>query len=199
MTPRKRRLPLLSKLMLLTGLPIALAIVLGLVGILGTSSMQTQTANVTNAQMPAIWRMSMVDMCHDGLMGVAYHSLVLAEHGTPAERQEIMNEARAFDASFKTHLDALENLELTSATRAAVAAARPRIENYAAVGIRLTTAAAEEGAEAARGMMREFQAAFDELETANVTLGGLIESDAQAASDAAIATAETVRDRKSVV
>jgi len=193
MNARPRRLPLLSKLMLLTGLPIAMAIVLGIVGVMGTSTMHTQTANVTNAQMPALWRMAMIDMCHDGLMGVVYHSLVMAEHGTPEERQEVAAEAVAFQGNFNEHLNALEELELTAATREALNKARPRIENYADVGIRLTKTAAEQGGEAGRNMMGEFQASFDELETANVELGGLIEADAQQAAASAIATAESVR------
>lgn len=193
MNARPRRLPLLSKLMLLTGLPIAMAIVLGIVGIMGTSSIQTQTTNVTNAQMPAIWRMGMIDMCHDGLMGVAYHSLVMADHGTPAERQAVAAEAVEIQGNFAEHLKALDALELTPATREALNKARPRIENYANVGIQLTKTAADDGGEAGRNMMAEFQAAFDELETANVELDRLIEADAQQASSTAIATAESVR------
>ena len=176
-------------MMLLTGLPLATAIAIGIAGITGTDNMHTQIDDVANCQLPATYRMAMIDMCHDGLMGCVYQTLVVAEHGTAAETRAVANDATEFLDNFHEHLAELDKLALTPATKAAIDTARPRIEHYGQLGIRLTTAAAEQGAEAGRKLMPDFQASFDELETANVTLSGLIEADAKRSVAAAMATA----------
>jgi methyl-accepting chemotaxis protein len=189
MSKRTRRLPLSSKLMLLTGLPLASALTISAACIIGTSNMHEQIVDVATCQLPATYRMGMIDMCHDGLMGCAYHALVVAEHGAQQDVQGVAKEAEEYRASFAEHLEALEKLPLANSTRTALNETRPRIENYAELGIRLTKTAAAQGAGAGRAFMPEFQAGFDELEVACEALSGLIEKDAMRSVEIAVASA----------
>ncbi|MCB9875982.1 MAG: methyl-accepting chemotaxis protein [Planctomycetes bacterium] len=179
--------------MLLTGLPLVTAIAIGTVGALGVGSMHRQIVDVASCQLPATRRMGLTDMCHDGLMGCGYRAIVLAEQGDTAGSQQTVEEARAFQASFREHLDALQELPLYPPTRAAMDAARPKVEAYAALGLEVARVASEQGATAASAMMPRFQAAFDELEEALGALGELVEQDAATASASAVAAADETR------
>ncbi|HEB54105.1 MAG TPA: HAMP domain-containing protein [bacterium] len=188
-----RRLPLSTRLMLTTGLPLVAAVAIGLLGLHGTSRMNEATIDVAECQLPATWHMGLLDMNHDGLMGCAYRAIILAEHGTTEERASAAEDGAAFQRNFHEHLTALDELPLSAATQAALNEAKPVMENYAELGAELTKVAAEQGAEPAREMVPALQSAFDQLEVAFVKLGGLVEEDARRSAEAALALSGDVQ------
>jgi len=192
-TAKPRRLPLSRRLVLLTGIPLAVAIAIAAVAVFGTARMDREIQDVTKCQLPATWHMAMVDMCHDGLLGCAYRALIVSEHGTAEESQAATEHAHGYQQDFDEHFAALEALPLQPATREALAAVRPRIDNYARLGIELATTAQQQGAEAGRKLVPAFQAAFDELEEVNAALGERIEGDAQTATTSAIEAATSIQ------
>jgi methyl-accepting chemotaxis protein len=178
-----------SKLAAVAGVSIGVAITIAVAGIRGADRMHAQIQDVAMCQLPATRDMGLIDMFHDGLMGCAYRAIVLADHGTAAEKAAAVVEADEFQTSFTEHLQALAALPLQPATRAAVDAAKPKIVAYADQGVRLVRTACQQGGAAAREQMGGFQTAFDELELANAALGDAIQRDAEASSQRAIAQA----------
>ncbi|MCC7066327.1 MAG: MCP four helix bundle domain-containing protein [Planctomycetes bacterium] len=187
------RFPLGAKLALLAGLSLVAAITVGIAGAMGAGTMHEQILDVARCQLPATRHMGLIDMYHDGLMGCAYSAIVQADSTDAAHKEAVVAEAASFRANFASHLQALEQLPLYPATKAAVAAARPKIENYARLGDELVKTAIQQGSQPAKALMQGFQAAFDELETANEALGEAIEHDANSASEAAIGLASTTQ------
>jgi methyl-accepting chemotaxis protein len=187
------RFPIGVQLALLAGLALLAAITIGIIGAVGAGRMDRQIVDVAECQLPATRHMGLIDMYHDGLMGCAYSSIVIAAGDDAEQKAGVMAEAASFQVNFTEHLKALEELPLWPATRQAVIAARPHIEHYAKLGVELVRTAMEQGPAAATALMKDFQTAFDQLEEANEALGERIESDAGESSAAAIGAARNIQ------
>ncbi|MBM4063510.1 MAG: methyl-accepting chemotaxis protein [Planctomycetes bacterium] len=184
------RFPLSVKLAAIAGVAIAATVIVGLVGMFGTQGMQARIADVAQNQLPATRLMGLIDMNHEGLEACAFRAIVAAD-GDATAKQRVREAADDYERSFAEHFDAIAELPLAAATETAIAAARPRVERYAGLGRKLVTTACEQGATAARALLPEFEAAFDELEQTLGALGERIEADAETASTNAVAAAAT--------
>ncbi|MFT7536995.1 MAG: methyl-accepting chemotaxis protein [Hyphomicrobiaceae bacterium] len=179
MTQRPRRLSLSSKMMLLTGVPLAAAIAIGAIGVAGTGTMHAHIVDVAQRQMPATSHISMINTCHDRIMGCAYRSLVVAAHGTAEAAESIAVEALQLQSNLREHLNALSALQLSAQTRTALDQARPSLEDYADVGLRMMNATAAEGTTSGRDLITTFQVAYDEVAAATAKLKALVDDEAQ--------------------
>ncbi|MBK8101556.1 MAG: methyl-accepting chemotaxis protein [Planctomycetes bacterium] len=188
------RFPIAAKIGAVAGLPLLAAAGIGAVGVFGSRELHGLIADVTDVHLPATRHMGLVDMYHDGLMGCAYSSIVIAQGADAEQKAGVLAEAKSFEANLQEHLGYLERLALRPTTMALVKATRPRVERYARLGVQLVETALADGPVAATARMKEFQAAFDELEGANEALGERIEMDANGSSMAAMtASGDTTR------
>jgi methyl-accepting chemotaxis protein len=178
-----------KQLAVVTAASLGGAVLVGASGTIGASRMHERIVDVAECQLPATRHMMMVDMYHDGLLGCAYGAIVAADGGDAEQKASLLGEAHDYGKNFAEHLAALEALPLRPETMAAVSACKPKIEAYSRLGQQLVETALQKGSAEARGLIKGFQQAFDELEGIAKDLGERIEQDAATSSATAITLA----------
>ncbi len=152
---------------------------LGAVSFYKASQLLGHLDDVSSNQLPAVRNMSLADMMHDGLRGLAYYSIVAAETKDGSfNLQEVEKERVEMIAQFRMHIAELEKLTLKPETQRAIDAAKPDLDAYIETTSQLVTYAVQGKPQQARAMTARFETSFHNLEKKLEVLGDLIEQDA---------------------
>ncbi|MGE4133262.1 MAG: methyl-accepting chemotaxis protein [Bdellovibrionales bacterium] len=167
-----------KKIIWLCGGLMALILVVGASGLYGGFTLITSLEEVADVQLPAVREMTLVDMQHDGLMGIAYRSIVAAETGDMETKKSVAEDLKGAVGEMNSHLANLEKLRLHPETREKIGASKEAVLTYTAgaeeiVGLALSGQRSE-----ALKRLPEFQSKFNELEIKLGALADSIEKDA---------------------
>lgn len=132
---------------------------------------------VSRVQLPAIHKMTLTDMMHDGLRAVVLRAIVGALTASDEERNGAKEELAEFSENIRGYLVEIDGLALPVATKTAIAAAKPDVEAYVKSAEEIVAIAISSGSEAALARMPQFQESFEKLEGSLGALGELIEQD----------------------
>ena len=158
-------------------------LVTGGTGYLGlTQSNDGLTASITATS--AVLNQKHADMMHDALRAEVLYALWVGPDGTAQIKAEIRDDLATHTAEFDTSIDNLLGLDLADDIRREVVAIRPVLLDYKAAAQEITELALSNPA-AARTRWPDFMASFSQLEDAMGTLGEAIESQGNAAGEAA--------------
>src|SRR5687768_13887161 len=115
-----------TKTFFMSGIIIALLLVVGGVGIFAVDHLNKSIFTLSNQSLPAVRNMTLVDMMHDGIRAVVYRSLV----AQPDEHQEIKDELKEFTGNISSYLLEIEKLGLDEALNADIKKAEKTIKEY---------------------------------------------------------------------
>jgi len=177
---RLHSLSVAHKIYVLVGLAMLGIALVGGAAIWSTSALSKNGARVASTELPAVRNMTLCDMMHDGMLAVAYRSLVAAG----AEDRDGLVEARTaadeFAANFRAYYGALDGLDLSAETAAAAHAVGPDIELYIERTLAVVARAEALDVAAASAMLVPMQEVYDRLEESLGDLGERIERNADA-------------------
>ncbi len=136
-----------------------------------------QVTDLVDVQLPGVSNMILADMMHDGIRANVYKAILISKSKDPAQIKEVKDESVEFADNIRKYIGTLEKLNIEPATRAAIAPALPRIEEYVKSAEEIVAIAISGDEEGARAALPKFNEKFDALETELGTLGDLIRAD----------------------
>ncbi|QDK42216.1 hypothetical protein DOM21_12325 [Bacteriovorax stolpii] len=153
----------------------------------------TQVNDLVDVQLPGVSNMILADMMHDGIRANVYRAILVAKTGSDEEKKETREEAKEFAENIKNYINNLEKLNIHPTTRAAIAPALPRIEEYVKSAGEIVDIALSGDEEKARANLSTFNDKFEALEKELGTLGDLVREDsAQSAAGAAAINSQSM-------
>ncbi|MFZ2872479.1 HAMP domain-containing protein, partial [Zavarzinia sp.] len=164
-----------QKLVILAAAAMAITLVVGAVGLVSSRNLGTalsDTAVISRAQH----NFMMSDMMHDAL-----RADVLGAFMENADAEAVRADIADHAATFRDALKKNQDLPLPRDLVEALTAVTPALEAYIAQAHAIADLALRDHA-AARARIDEFQAAFEQLETANGTIGEMIAASVDAAA-----------------
>lgn len=138
-----------------------------------------QVGDLVDVQLPGVSNMILTDMMHDGIRANVYRAILISKAKNPADVKEVEDELAEFTNNINSYIGELDKLKLEPATKAAIAPALPRIEEYLSSAKEIVSIAVSGDEEAARAALPKFNEKFDALEKELGTLGDLIQADAK--------------------
>lgn len=145
----------------------------------------TQVNDLVDVQLPGVSNMILADMMHDGIRANVYRAILVSKTGSEEDKKETKDESKEFGENIKNYISNLEKLNIHPETRAAIAAALPRIEEYVKSAGEIVDIALSGDEEKARASLAAFNEKFEALEKELGTLGDLVRADsAQSAINA---------------
>ncbi|MBC7428849.1 MAG: MCP four helix bundle domain-containing protein [Bacteriovorax sp.] len=166
-----------TKLLSLSGFFLFIILITNLYGNFVIRAISNHMQDISKVQLPAVRKMTLIDMYHDGFVGVVYKAI----HAAQTKNDELLKDAQKSleenSAEMRSLSKDINLLPLTQSTKNAIAEAQPAIENY------LNTAKAivelvSKGQEAeALNKLPQFNNLFSILEKKLEILGDLIQSD----------------------
>lgn len=137
-----------------------------------------QVGDLVEVQLPGVSNMTLADMMHDGIRANVYRAILVSHSKDEAELKEVRDEAKEFADNIRNHVAELQKLGLNPKTKAAIAPALPRIEEYTESAKNLVEIALAGDEEKARAGLADFNEKFEALEKELGTLGDLVTADA---------------------
>ncbi|MBK7644696.1 MAG: HAMP domain-containing protein [Planctomycetes bacterium] len=169
-----RNLSIGAKLAVLGGLLIAITLVVGGLGYKSELELEGSLTQLTDVNLPAVHAMTLADMQHEGLRGVAYCSIYRGAAGA-AENTKTFEEVAG---EMRKHIAAVQALPIDPASTKAVGEVAPVIEQYiASVGALVTAVNAGQKGDAELAEVDRF---FHQLETSLDGAADTIEQQAEA-------------------
>ena len=148
-----------------------------------SKALMGQLNDVSQAQIPAVRNMTLIDMYHDGLRSVVLDSLLTVNDKNYPHFFEINQDLKEFEDGFKESIGALEGLDLRPETKKQIEASKPNIEAYIKLSQELVSLSSKGFVLAAKAKMPEFDNQFKALEGDLEALGELILKDANRSRD----------------
>lgn len=137
-----------------------------------------QVNDIVDVQLPGVSNMILADMMHDGIRANVYKAILISKEKDPAKVKEVQDESVEFAENIHNYIGSLEKLALAPETRAAIAPALPRIEEYVKSAQEITAIAVSGDEEGARAALPVFNEKFEALEKELGILGDLVRADA---------------------
>lgn len=137
-----------------------------------------QVSDLADVQLPGVSNMILADMMHDGIRANVYKAILISKAKDPAEIKEVQDESVEFAENIKNYIGSLQKLSLNPETKAAIAPALPRIEEYVKSAQDIVAIAITGDEEGARAALPKFNEKFEALEKELGILGDLIRADA---------------------
>lgn len=137
----------------------------------------THTDNIGKIQLPAVRKMSLIDMYHDGFVGVVYKSV----HAAQTRDNELLNDAKESldenSIAMKKLADEIAQLPLSKNTKKAITESQPAIASYIEISHDIVDLSLQGKAEEAASKLADFNKQFSILENVLGNLGDLVEAD----------------------
>lgn len=160
-------------------------VLLSFLGVLGFTSLKIQKS-LTEAvevavetDLPSVRNMTLIDMMHDGLRAVVYHSILVSDSGSQDKKNEVAQELKEFSAKLLENIEKIENLKITDDIRNAIKEAKPEINAYSVASGEIVGLALSGQKTTAISKLENFQNSFESLEEKLEVLGDLIEKGAE--------------------
>jgi methyl-accepting chemotaxis protein len=154
------------------------------------SELGAQTRELAVVQLPAVRKMTLIDMMHDGLRAVVLDGYRGALEKDDKVLEHVVEESREKGDLMKRYLNDLDALPLASAIAAEVDKSLAEVNLYTESARKIVTLAATKDVVAVRQLMPQFEADFTRLEVSLAALGELIEAEATKAQQAGQASAD---------
>lgn len=177
----KRKLTTLSLFLL------GLILMIGSVGLYGKNLLHKSLADIDEVQLPAVHKMTLVDMMHDGLRAVAYRALYVAQANDNEGKKEVAEELKEMTENMDKYIAEIDLLPTGKETKEAIQSSMPEIKKYEAATEEIVGLALAGRREAAEAKLPDFQKAFTDLEEKLEKLGGMIEQNAGTSHNEAVA------------
>ena len=149
-----------------------------LVSIQGSNSLTKNLKNISEVQMPSIRLITLLDMMHDGLRAVVFHSLLVSASKDEDQSVIVKEELKEFTANFHEYLSTLKLLGLNSTIKEALEKVEAPLNEYIQTSSSIVETALSGKAKEAMNELPLFQLSFKKLESQLEVLGELIEKEA---------------------
>ena len=173
-----RRLSIITKLALLSGLLILNVVATGVVSFLSSRELAADLEDAVDNDLPATRAEMMMDMMHDGISANVFHTMLLGTTGDRKARDQTAAELKEFIATMYEEIEALRKLSLPADQRAMLEAAVPNVDAYTASARRIADLVVAGKNQEAMLEMPAFQEKFEHLEKDLDIFGKAISDDA---------------------
>lgn len=157
-------------------------------------SLHTIGKDLTDTQIPALRRMLLIDMMHDGLRAAAYRSIIAASTNDKEELTEAQKDLEEFKQIVADSTHDLDKLTISEEAHKALNEVRPDLDAYLKATADIIALAEKEGAVRARQELPNYIQYFDRLEDSLGKLGELIEKDAEKSMEGSDEEAQSARN-----
>lgn len=142
-----------------------------------SNSLSGQVSDLIDTQLPGVSNMILVDMMHDGIRANVFRSILVAKSKDENELKAVKEESVEFADNIRNYVGALKKLNLPTETKAAIAPALPRIEEYVKSAEEIVAVSLAGNEEGAKSLLPRFNEKFEALEKELGILGDLIKAD----------------------
>jgi methyl-accepting chemotaxis protein len=165
------------KLMALCTFFMTIILFVGGFGLSQTFHLVDRLYDISEVQLPALRKVGIVDMYHEGLQGLAYQSLFAAETNDLELRKEVAESFLKASTEMKKLLSEIELLNIKEETKLAIKDSLPAIEDYIKSAGEIIKLSENGKRTEAIVSIKKFNETFSQLEKKLDILGGLIEED----------------------
>ncbi len=179
MRSKSGRFKILHMMILSAVLSAASLIFVGSFGFHKASQLMEQLNQVASVQLPAVRNMTLIDMSHDAVNSSVLASIIAAESDDVEGEKAAVQELAYQNENFKKYLTALEQLQLSDATKNAINNVKPIIQKYIVSAQTVMDLAGKDKVDEAKRELKSFHESFEFLEENLDKLGDLIEEDSR--------------------
>lgn len=156
-----------------------------------SNQLEVRLNEVNEIQLPAVRKISLIDMFHDSLQGLIYKSLYAAEKNDPDFTKEVADDLKESVGHMQQLIQELDQLNLKTQTKAAITETIPAIKKYIELAQSTSELASTNKRTLALANLDEFSKSFSALEEKLEVLGELIIQDSEnARKESAVLTKE---------
>lgn len=143
-----------------------------------TSQIVDSLDNVGGIQLPAVRKISLVDMQHEEIEAMVYKALFAVGGGATDLNKEISDDYLEASTKMIKMLNDIDSLNLREETKKAIQDARPAVEIYIESAKNIIMLASKGKKNEAGIKLKDFNVSFHDMQTKLDHLGNLIEKDA---------------------
>lgn len=170
-----KNMPMKFKLGILCGIFLLIILLSNICAVIQITKVSEQLNDISKIQLPAVRKMTLIDMYHEDLVGTAYKAVYLAELNNKVELDAVSLDVKESSETMLTLYAEIDKLPLKEETKKAVANAKPPVETYIKKTLEVVSLASEGKKTEAIAKLPELDKAFGELEIQLGTLGDLIQ------------------------
>ena len=152
-------------------------LILGVISIQNTNTLSSASKNVVENVLPAVQKISLLDMHHDGLVGVVYKSYYAGLKFNETEKKEMVTEFEDTKKEFYKLLSEVESLHLSDETTLAIKQIKPSLDSYVKSAEELVHLGVNNKKVEFENNVPQFEASFHRLEKDLERLGNIIRSE----------------------
>lgn len=194
-----KNVPMKFKLGILCGIFLLIILLSNIYGNIQITKVSEQLNDISKVQLPAVRKMTLIDMYHDGLVGTAYKAVYLAELNNKAELDAVSLDVKESSQTMLTLYAEIDKIPLKAETKKAVANAKPAVETYIKNTLEVVSLASEGKKTEAIAKLPELDKAFGELEIQLGTLGDLIQKDSDDSNQRAIEVEQSAKNGSLII
>lgn len=139
-------------------------VALGVISYWSNARLRDFDLQMANQEIPAIEKITMLDMVHDSLNGCVYRSLYLGGHASVSEKKELSDNCNEKADEFRTLSKDLDALKLADSVRSALQLAETVMPAYAESMRKIVNASLDGKLDEAKSLLPEFDKNFTALE-----------------------------------
>lgn len=167
------------KLIWLCSFFLSIILAVGIYSLIQTFNIVHYLNDISKVQLPAVRKISIVDMHHDGLTGIVYKAMYAGENGDKTSLLEIQKSHSETGTEMQRLMKEIGELDLRAETKKAIGESLPAISNYIEQAKIIIDYNLEGKRAEAVVKLSDFNSAFKALEEKLDTLGSAIEADAE--------------------
>lgn len=137
-----------------------------------------QLNDISKTQLPAVRKMTLTDMHHEGVMGIVYKMIYAVEVNDESLKNQASTEYYSSSKEMRDLLQEIDSLNLKQETKKAIAEAMPAIDLYLKTAEDIIILSNTGKRAEALAKIPDFNKSFSILEESLNKLSGLIEADA---------------------
>jgi len=167
------------KLILLCTFFLSITIISNIFESIQIKNVSLQMQNISKVQFPAVKKMGLIDMYHDGMTGIVYHMIYAGEINNEEMKKETTSDYQDSSKNMTSLLKEIEALPLHKEIKLAISEAMPAIELYIKTAGEIVDLVNQNKRPEAISKLPSFNNSFKILEEKLGALSDLIQTDAQ--------------------
>lgn len=172
-----KNMSMLKKILAMGVFSILGMLILGVISIQNTNTLSGASKNVVENVLPAVQKISLLNMHHDGLVGVVYKSYYAGLKFNETEKKEMVTEFEDTKKEFYKLLSEVESLHLSDETTLAINQIKPSLDSYVKSAEELVHLGVNNKKVEFENNVPQFEASFHRLEKDLERLGNIIRSE----------------------
>lgn len=170
-----------QQLWFLSFLLLSVICAVGGIGYKGSHQLTVEINEAEEVYLPAIHKMTLIDMMHDGLRAVVFRALIVSgeQKVEESEAKEVASELKEMSESMNTYITQFESYPLDPKIKSAAAEDVALVKTYITGAEEIVGLALSGHRHAAMAKLPEFQKTFEELEGKLEVLGTMFENRAE--------------------